>query len=647
MQKEMKDEMERLKTQFLFKQQELESTMRKPPGTIRAKKVNKEFPSTPLAGSTGMTAWNRDSSQAQVSWGVMDETPVRPRPLHIPRQSPSKHARKSPEKTRKSAKLPGFENAFDTSTPLRPSLRRDKGKERADQDLPFGDTISNIPYMHSQPIPVPSELQPQFISSQILQQETSPGPTPGPSAIFEPFHTNVEELDIMPAEPVETILEEFEEFEPADRKAELCRVLLTHSYSSTSEISLQKLLSSVHFINSESANNYSASCARILAVIASSTNEDDYEHSIQAVCMALLSLLIVLHESQQLHLMTILLDLLVKLVLYFSCQIFLLSARPSLKGGQTVSMIDLLCHFILDYLDPAKSIVAGREFAVQIFSLLESFCFRVPQECVSQLDVLARHKRALMLLLHTSQPSWFLERSSILLALLSTHHELSAALLDCRELKDPNSNMEYDQRKNPFIERLCWHLIDSTRNPIEKFKIYILGFFSQLSTANSDAYTELVDTYALIPSLISYTSQLATPLWEDDESLLMSSKVATSFVQALDQTTFLLHQLIFEADPCLNVRLKLHQAPHRPFNGIDHMFVVTFGRLSYCDPPSWLDLDDRQSLTCLVDIAREILEVVIDGPEIDSVWAAFESVHDEESAIDEGEMEARLMGIEI
>ncbi|KAF8894962.1 hypothetical protein CPB84DRAFT_1963345 [Gymnopilus junonius] len=126
-----------------------------------------------------------------------------------------------------------------------------------------------------------------------------------------------------------------------------------------------------------------------------------------------------------------------------------------------------------------------------------------------------------------------------------------------------------------------------------------------------------------------------------------AEQVATSFVQALDQTTFLLHQLIFEADPCLNVRLKLHQAPHRPFNGIDHMFVVTFGRLSYCDPPSWLDLDDRQSLTCLVDIAREILEVVIDGPEIDSVWAAFESVHDEESAIDEGEMEARLMGIEI
>lgn len=47
------------------------------------------------------------------------------------------------------------------------------------------------------------------------------------------------------------------------------------------------------------------------------------------------------------------------------------------------------------------------------------------------------------------------------------------------------------------------------------------------------------------------------------------------------------------------------------------------------------------------DIAREILELVIDGPETDSVWAAFQPEQDEESVIDEGEMEAQLMGVEI
>jgi hypothetical protein len=46
-------------------------------------------------------------------------------------------------------------------------------------------------------------------------------------------------------------------------------------------------------------------------------------------------------------------------------------------------------------------------------------------------------------------------------------------------------------------------------------------------------------------------------------------------------------------------------------------------------------------------MARDILELVVDGPEGDSVWAAFQTEPDEESTIDEEEMEARLMGVEL
>ena len=44
------------------------------------------------------------------------------------------------------------------------------------------------------------------------------------------------------------------------------------------------------------------------------------------------------------------------------------------------------------------------------------------------------------------------------------------------------------------------------------------------------------------------------------------------------------------------------------------------------------------------EIARDILELVIDGPEGDSIWAAFQSEQDEDSTVDVEELEARFMG---
>lgn len=48
----------------------------------------------------------------------------------------------------------------------------------------------------------------------------------------------------------------------------------------------------------------------------------------------------------------------------------------------------------------------------------------------------------------------------------------------------------------------------------------------------------------------------------------------------------------------------------------------------------------------MTEIAREILEVVVDGPEGDNVWAAFQTESEEDSALDDEEIEARRMGVE-
>lgn len=61
--------------------------------------------------------------------------------------------------------------------------------------------------------------------------------------------------------------------------------------------------------------------------------------------------------------------------------------------------------------------------------------------------------------------------------------------------------------------------------------------------------------------------------------------ILLSTVGLIKQALILLNYLVFAPDPNVNLALRLHQASHRQFNGISHMFVVTLGRLTYAEPP--------------------------------------------------------------
>lgn len=94
--------------------------------------------------------------------------------------------------------------------------------------------------------------------------------------------------------------------------------------------------------------------------------------------------------------------------------------------------------------------------------------------------------------------------------------------------------------------------------------------------------------------------------------------------------------------------------------GLKHMFIICFGRLSCADPPEWIDKTCRSELESLtgmrdrcftssasvqwaLDIARDLLDIVVDGPESDSIWSLYQENPDQ-NEMDEGEIEARLMG---
>lgn len=143
MQKDIREEMERLKTQYTFKvghcitnlcfiltqipqQHEMETAIRKPPWSVRSRRTATEAPPTPVAVPAQMRNWNAqpDSRAAGPSKAV--ETPRGPRFGTLPKGSPKtvrNHkttAASAMESAKKSAKL-GFYNSFDTSTPVRPS----------------------------------------------------------------------------------------------------------------------------------------------------------------------------------------------------------------------------------------------------------------------------------------------------------------------------------------------------------------------------------------------------------------------------------------------------------------------------------------------------------------------------------------------
>ena len=104
-----------------------------------------------------------------------------------------------------------------------------------------------------------------------------------------------------------------------------------------------------------------------------------------------------------------------------------------------------------------------------------------------------------------------------------------------------------EMTRDPLIERLCSHLIDTGGSEPEvtvyiyisfkygfninvtfqAYKLQILTCFAQLSIAHSDAHGALAASY-VIPSLVLFVTRLATPLWEDDGKLSSSPSITSS-----------------------------------------------------------------------------------------------------------------------
>lgn len=235
MQKDTKDEVERLKTQFLFKvslliilhssfltkgqQQELEFSLRRPP-TIRQNRAIREAPSTPFQVPSAMQSWPKHKAQGNAD---ASETPLRrARPPDAQNISPTKQ--KSPTRPKRAGPsvLPGFQNSFTTSTPILSPRKlpvkqdKDKGKGKAtDEGWPAPSQPLFVPPMPRNETPQPPDVGDLFF--QPADNEPTPIPNiPAPSVpLGESQSAKFDESE-------EDVTLEYEPIPPINWSSEVC-----------------------------------------------------------------------------------------------------------------------------------------------------------------------------------------------------------------------------------------------------------------------------------------------------------------------------------------------------------------------------------------------------------------------------------------
>ncbi|KAJ3849048.1 hypothetical protein EV368DRAFT_85937 [Lentinula lateritia] len=623
-QRELKEEMERLKTQFIFKQHELESNTKRPPMSVHARRNIRE-----MSSSTQTPVWGTRATGLSNRILPPESTPVRA-PSSIPRLPQFR----SPEKTRQSAMLPGFENSFLESTPKRQSekgkaaIRSEIHRPLFADELRARDVHLNIraPTVLDDDLGMDIDVPPKL--SQIFV------PKDGPRS--SPSRQDDDDVEIDEEDGDDTD-EEFIDGIHLHWKAELARVVLTHTHPSQSLSTFQILAEQSTTVSV--SDEYSSQMSRILEVIASPSVEEDYDREISVVTQCLISMACALNNSKLVrrppshnlrngYLTFWETDLAISAFAKLTINLNILTAITQFNGAIRQLAVE-------NHSDATLPVAA------EVFSLAESLCWRTPEDSLNKLNVVVRNLDILTILLDHLQPCWFLVRATRLLALMFIHPQLARSFLSLPTPEVGERNHSVDIPKIPQLDRLCFFLVDTSRIDEESMalKENVATVLAVLSQAHPDTLNTLASSNAVIPSLILYLTHLSSAIWEETESLISSPPSLSSTIKSLNQTIHLLHYLVFSVDPEVGLKLKLQHASSRPFNGVTHMFIITFGRLSYAPIPDWIKSDREYELSAIRDMARDLLDLVVDGPECDNIYAAY---HDEEE--DEGEMEEELLG---
>jgi len=396
-------------------------------------------------------------------------------------------------------------------------------------------------------------------------------------------------------------------------------------------------------LGADTTDNYLMACTRILKVLSNAPGRTDWQYHVESISLSLISMVSVLMGVNNHMTLAALLNMLA--VLIYSLPDFGSFILSHSSDTQTTNchLLVYLCRLILEQGHPETR---NKALLTEIVTLLEALSFTAKSELAPRLVCLLNDEKVVVNLLSGDYSPRILCRIINLLVILASHSQFCQSLLFTTNVDTPEERNN-DTVAIPIIQQLCFWLIDTGRrnNNDTEINTSILTFFALLSLSQPDVHFHLVTSTIVIPSLIVFISQLTTAFWEDDEELLSATTPEVSLrICTLNQTLFLLHHLIFTSVSFLNLRQKLYVPQHRIFHGLLHVFVVTFGRLSYGEAPEWIDRQGRIDLISLTDMARDILDHIIDGPEADRTWLTFQIEGDKGDDTDEEAMEVQLIG---
>ncbi|KAG1815958.1 uncharacterized protein BJ212DRAFT_203897 [Suillus subaureus] len=648
MQKEMKEEAERLKTLFTFKQHEIETSTRKSPWSARSKKAPMAPPATPVPVPLQMQRWNQSGAVAGPS-RVVQESPTRPRFGEIVNNERTKklgvetrnlpsgfQPSASPTKSRVTDFRKGKGKATDSSQRGPLQVQFDGGPPPA--SLPFGGTQTN--------------------SFQTVQDDGS-GAIPQEDVFMADSNADINcysQEDVEMTDGAQdpqihtTVDEEFEEVEPRRWIVDLHRLVLMHMEPTCRMTTFHALLG-VSLPIGPKSDAYTSACSRILDVLANvpAQGHQAWELAAQAICGALTEMADILAASNHITSLAALFSQLTQITYTLPAPhpyLLVDKATDSEEDG-VPRILAVICSIIqdhvskLEYQDTEKSELGL--LAKESLALLEALCWNTPSDLENRLAFVPRCPSVLSILLDSSRPMWFLFQSTRMLSRLSTRPVLFQSLLS---FPDTEGQLQ-DYTRLPHVERMSSLLTDSSRtcDEADGIKRHILTFFAMLSEAHPTAHTIIIESQSVIPSIIVYLYGLSAPMWQGDEAMEFDPQAASRVIQRMNQTTFLLHHLMFKAEAPLRLQERLERAP-RHYNGLVHLFVVTMGRLSFADVPEWVQEEDKQDLERVAGLAKDLLELLMDAPQMDAIWATYQEGPDDEMEDDE-EVEARRLAANV
>ncbi|KAG1760687.1 hypothetical protein EV702DRAFT_552041, partial [Suillus placidus] len=598
MQKEMKEEAERLKTLFTFKQHEIETSTRKSPWSAHSKKAPMAPLATPVPLLLQMQRWNQSGAVAGPS-RVVQESPTRPRFGEI---ANNERIRKPVVDTRN---LPsGFQPSASPTKSRVIDSRKAKGKgtdlnQRGPSEVQFDSG------------PPPASLPLGGAQANLFQTARDDGS--GALAQEDVFmaDSNVD-INLYSQDDVEmtdgahdpqiraTVYEEIEEVEPHRWIVDLHRLVLMHMEPTRKMTTFHALLG-VSLPIGPKSDAYTSACSRILDVLANVPPQEHqgWELAAQAICGALTEMADILAASNHIKSLAALFSQLTQITYTLPAphpKLLVDNATDPEKDG-IPRIIAVICSIIQDHVSKLESHDTEKSelglLAKESLALLEALCWNIPSDLENRLAFVPRCPSVLSILLDSSRPMWFLFQSTRMLSRFSTRPVLFQPLLS---LPDTEGQSQ-DYTRLPHVERMCSLLIDSSRTSDEAdgIKRHILTFFAMLSEAHPTAHTIIIESQSVIPSIIVYLYGLSAPVWQGDEAMESDPQAASRVIQRTNQTTFLLHHLMFKAEAPLRLRERLECAP-RHYNGLVHLFVVTMGRLSFADVPEWVQEEDKQDL---------------------------------------------------